>query len=278
MLNLLKSDFYKLFRMKSFYVCCIVSAVIAIITMVSTASLNNMYESVGGMVGSQIINLENVFYSILCPTGDWFILIIIGISVFVTVEYNAGTLKNIAARGFKRENIFLSKMIVCVVEAIMIALVFAVSCIISGIFMLGIPSNGFSDGFWGEIFAVYGVDILVLIGYTSFVTMIAYLIRTNGGTIAISLCMHYLIPVVIMMFNVTTLMSANNTDSDMEKLVSYSTNQYGDMAYYWIGTLGETVPESYRNGTIYIPILVALAYIVVTSVLGMFVFKKRDIK
>lgn len=278
MLNLLKSDFYKLFRMKSFYVCCIVAAAIATITILLQSSVNNMMEEVGAVMESQIVTLENVLYNILSPSGDWFILIIIAVSLFITIEYNAGTLKNIAARGFKRENIFLSKMIVCVVEAIILALIFAVVSIIAAIILLGIPSNGFSDNFWGEIFTVYGVDILILIGYTSFVAMIAYLIRTNGGTIAITLCVHYLVPTIIMMFNAAALMSTETGESSVEVMMSYSTNPYGDIAYYWIGTLSGTVIESCRNGTIYIPILAALAYIVVTSTLGMLIFKKRDIK
>lgn len=279
MRNLLKSDFYKLFRMKSFYVCCIVAAVISVVSMSLNAAVNSMTESFGDIdVSVQTTSFENILYNLISPDGDWFILAIIGVSLFVTIEYNSGTLKNIAARGFKRENIFFSKLIVCIVETFIITLCFALACVISGALMLGVPAGGFNDDFWKVFLTMCGVDILILIGYTCFIVMVAYLVRTNGGTIALSLCAHYLIPTVLVMFNATQLVSPESTSSDLEKLISYSTNPYGNVAYCWIGTLGGTVGESYHNGTIYIPILIAIAYIVVTSFLGMLTFKKRDIK
>jgi ABC-2 type transport system permease protein len=267
--------------MKSFYVCAIIAAAMAAISMFLDSQLNNMMQSMsdtmGDMMTSQMVTLKNILPTIISPTGDYFILVIIGVCLFITIEYNAGTLKNIAARGFKREYIFLSKIIVCIVEAFIITLCFAVSCVIFGLIFLGTPAGGFGDGYFTELFTIYGVDILILIGYVSFIAMIAYLIRTNGGTIAITLCAHYLVPVIITMFNVVTIMN-DTSDSDLEKMMSYTSNQYGQAAYYWIGTLGGAVSESYHNGTIYIPILVALAYIVVSCAIGMLVFKKRDIK
>ena len=282
MQNLLKSDFYKLFKMKSFYVCAIIAAVMAAISMFISSQVNNMMQSmtdtVGGMMmASQTVTLKNILPTMISPMSDYFIIVIIGVCLFITIEYNAGTLKNIAARGFKREYIFLSKIIVCIVEAFIITLCFAVSCVIFGLIFLGTPAGGFGDGYFTELFTIYGVDILILIGYVSFIAMIAYLIRTNGGTIAITLCAHYLVPIIISMFNVVTIIN-DTSGSDVDKIVSYTSNKYGQVAYYWIGTLGGTVSESYHKGTIYIPILVALAYIVVSCAIGMLVFKKRDIK
>lgn len=276
MSNLLKSDFYKLFKMKSFYVCCIISALLASVTMFLNFASNNMIEELmGDMMASQIMTLKNVLPSLISPTGDWFILVIIGVSLFITIEYNAGTLKNIVARGFKREYIFLSKLIVCVIETFIISLCYAVFGVIFGLILLGTPAGGFGDGYFLELLAIYGVDILIIIGYVALITMVAYLIRTNGGTISLTLCAHYLVPVVITMLNVTNIM---NDETDLETMVSYTTNPYGNAAYYWIGTLGGTVSESYHNGTIYIPILIALAYVAVSCFIGLLVFKKRDVK
>lgn len=280
MQNLLKSDFYKLFKMKSFYVCAIIAAVMAAISMFLDSQLNNMMQSMPDTIGmmiieSQTVTLKSILPTMISPLSDYFILIIIGVCLFITIEYNAGTLKNIAARGFKREYIFLSKLIVCIVEAFIITLCFAVSCVIFGLMFL--PIGNFGDGYFAELFTIYGVDVLILIGYVSLIAMITYLIRTNGGTIAITLCAHYLAPIIISMINAITIMN-DTSNSDLRKMVSYTNNQYGQIAYYWIGTLGGTVSESYHNGTIYIPILVALAYIVVSCAIGMLVFKKRDIK
>lgn len=44
MQNLLKSDFYKLFKMKSFYVCAIIAAAMAAISMFLDSQLNNMVQ------------------------------------------------------------------------------------------------------------------------------------------------------------------------------------------------------------------------------------------
>lgn len=84
MQNLLKSDFYKLFKMKSFYVCAIIAAVMAAISMFLDSQLNNMMQSMtdtvsSAMMSTQIITLKNILPTIISPTGDYFILVIIGV-------------------------------------------------------------------------------------------------------------------------------------------------------------------------------------------------------
>lgn len=294
MLNLLKSDFYKLLKMKSFYVCCIVAVAIAAVSIALLCAVNNMMDSMvssmtGGIEGEVVVaggmktNLKMILPALLSPSGsavfssDWFILVMIGVSLFVTTEYNAGTLKNIVARGFKREYIFLSKLIVCVVEALIIAFCFAVSSFILGLIFLEMPSGGISGSFLTELLVTYGIDILIIASYTSFIAMLAYLIRTTGGTIAATLCIHYLVPVVITMCNAANMVISESKEG-VEMMMSYQTNPFGNVAYCWIGTLGITVSESYKNGTIYIPILVALGFIALSCGIGLAVFKKRDVK
>ena len=64
MQNLLKSDFYKLFKMKSFYVCAIIAAAMAAISMFLDSQLNNMMQSMsdtmGVMMTSQMVTLKNI--------------------------------------------------------------------------------------------------------------------------------------------------------------------------------------------------------------------------
>lgn len=277
MINLIKSDLYKLFRMTSFYVCCIVAAGLAILQTGLSKSMVNMLNSEmdGSASAMGFDDIKNMLLSAINSDGNWVLLVIIAVALFVTIEYNAGTLKNIAARGCSRENIFFSKLIVSIVEALIICFLYAIIYIVT-CFMF-FDSSNLDGNFFAKLAAIYAVNILIAIASTSFIVMIAYLLRSKGGTIAISICLYLVvIPMVLQMVNIFSVI--NSDDSTMETAINTTTDPYGDCAYYWIGSLSTKVGSCYDDKTLYIPILIALAYLIVSVGIGLAVFKKRDIK
>ena len=115
MKNLLAIDFYKLFRTKSFYV---ISAILLALTVFSSAivcsgflrtyeeNLLNFGNTVG--LGSMLGIAWNIVFSNFSNIG---IFIAIMSILFTCSEFSFGTIKNIASKGYKRAEIYLSKFL-----------------------------------------------------------------------------------------------------------------------------------------------------------------------
>lgn len=267
--------------MKSFYVCCIISAALSLMVVGITKMSFNMIEDMfPGNSNTDIFkelgfpDSRDLLFSAFSST-DWMLLAIIAVALFITIEYNSGTLKNIAARGFSRESIFFSKFIVSIVEALIVCLIYVLVYVVSCFAFFEITS--FDSEFTIKLLVNYAVNILIAVAVISVIVMLAYLLRSKGSTIAISICLFLIVaPIVLQFINIFSTL--NSDDSSIDAALSTTTDPYGDLAYYWIGTLGTKVSTAYNDGTLYVPILIALAYIVVSTGIGLLVFKKRDIK
>lgn len=283
MIKLINSDFYKLFRMKSLYVCLIVAVGLALLQSgISRLTVNMLEEDMGtslvDMAG--IGDIKDMLLNAMNGDQNWVIISIIAVSLFVSIEYRAGTLKNIVAKGFSRESIFFSKLIVSIVEAVIICYAYII-VYVSACFIF-FDSSGLSADFYSELAVNYAVNTLITIASTSFIVMTAYLIRSTGGTIALSICLYMIvIPMALQMMNLFSILNSGD-DSDSQILAATTAmnenNGYGDAAYYWVGTLSATLSKCYADKTIYIPVLIALAYLALSVVIGLLSFKKRDIK
>ncbi len=282
MSKLIESDFYRLFKMKSFYVCLIVAAGLALLQSgISRLTVNMLEEEIGSLADAAGIgDIKNMLINAMNGDQNWVLIAIIAVSLFVTIEYSAGTFKNIVSKGFTRESIFFSKLIVSISEALIICYayvaVYAFTCFIF------FDSSALNAGFYSELAVNYAVNTLITIALAAFIVMTAFLIRSKGGTIALSICLYMIvIPMALQMMNLFSILFSED-ESDSQALAAITAinenNGYGVAAYYWIGTLSSTLRKCYAENTVYIPILIALAYLAVSVITGLLSFKRRDIK
>ena len=105
MLNLLRADFYKLLRRKSFYICGILAIAVACLSVVIenmsfTYKLHSM-----GMDFDSLPAMYRLYFSGISAfprtiaLGSIFITIIV--SMFISSEFSFGTMKNIISAGKK---------------------------------------------------------------------------------------------------------------------------------------------------------------------------------
>ena len=118
MSGLLKSDFYKLSKMKSFPICLLI---VVALTVGSVFIQDYSAQFLGeGIVYNGSNQLLSTF------AGDCKIFIAIVVSIFAASEFGFGTIKNTASRGFSRISIYFSKLIVSCFIALMIQLVYSI--------------------------------------------------------------------------------------------------------------------------------------------------------
>lgn len=254
MSGLLRSDFYKISKMKSFPICLLIALALAVGSIF-------MLDYTAQFVDMGTYNASNTMLSTFA--GDSKIFIAIVVSIFAASEFGFGTIKNVASRGFSRVGIYFSKLIGACVIALVIQLVYSVAYTGTATIMWGF--GDVSASFWPETLKIIGLEILLTLAYTSVFVMVSMLIRQSGAAIAINLCitMQFIYLFVQLaqaglhkLFNVEVALSDYLLSTNAASLVN-----------------GDVTSEMMTRS-----LLVGIIYFVVFTLLGLWSFQKRDIK
>lgn len=267
MANLLRADFYRLWKTKSYYVCAAVAAALAIFGAVMTqVSINIMkaavktepelQQSVDKMVENTKIG--GIGYMSTCMSDNLVpLLIAIVVSLFVCLYFSSGAIKN--THGFGRSEIYGSIFITCSVSALIMMAVYMLFSFAAASVLWGVGKVDTSTVL--DFLKILGTVSLLMIGCVSLFLMVAVLIRSNGGTIAINIGSFIVIPLLLNIINSLLIKS----DVILPK--------------YWIVNAGAYVAQLKPvNDDIIRSLIVAGCYIVATTAIGLFTFQKRDIK
>ena len=127
MRNILKFEFHKLFRQKSFYICSAIMVVFSVLGIMITKSLaENNPELITG-------NLSGLSALLSAITSANFVMISgIFIALFVCTDHDNQTIKNIYSRGFSKTKVYISKLIVCLCAVIVMFAITLGASYISG--------------------------------------------------------------------------------------------------------------------------------------------------
>lgn len=233
MLRLVKAEIYKLFKSRALKILCVVAVLMGLMFLGITRMVSSedfIRSSLKGMSTEQqdqyIETLRNasdgsssvisqgsgmgfhinskdifnptakeIFYGAF-GSGTMEIIMAVLIGAMVAGEYSSGTIKNILAYGKRREYYYISKLISCTVGfAIILGIIVSISTVGSCI-MFG----------WGEPFTaiealgilkVFLAALVVGIGITSVLILIATLVKSNGATIGIGIVGMAVLPTII---------------------------------------------------------------------------------
>lgn len=256
MINILKTDFYKAFRSVSFWVISVLNVLFVLFSSflmfsIYTTALDEPSDF------SEIIlqNFLPFFEFIPQFISQCTFLIGIFAVMFAVSEFSYGTIKNIASKGYRREFIYLSKLITALVVALInILLSFATSFITAKIMINNRLPEFFNidNTFWETV----GKLSLQLFAYLSIAIFLAMFFRSLGSSLAIFLAFVFL---------------ENSAASLINKLLNEVLKLKFTVDPYTIsGAFGDSA-QTIRG------IIVLLVYISVATVAGIYTFKQRDI-
>lgn len=265
MTNVIKSDLYKLFRTKSFYICGLIAAVLSAIGVLLTPNAIKLMYGIE-MTYSELKELGfNGLQVIRDGIGVISLLLTIMVSIFISSEFSFGTMKNIASKGISRTSIYLSKLTTIAFSTIAYMLLcggvaFAIGTILWG------PGE-FNKEVWQNLFRMLGLFLFAQIAFQSIFVMLGFLIRHTGGVVATNLAITLIFPQTII------------------KLIQFCVNQiFKDKAIfvddYWVGTYLTSfgTMEQIFKQTLETGIIVCFSYLVLSTVIGIINFNLRDIK
>jgi ABC-2 type transport system permease protein len=261
--NLLRSDFYRLFKSKSFYIC----TAIALLLISGNAflmewSYRMMAETQNVSVALTPLFTDGITYGLkMFSGGDVHLFMAIFIAIFITGEYTHGTMKNVVSKGFPKHQIYLSKIITMTAATfIMIFLMFlfgtASAAIVTGKF------GTFTGTYVSQILIMVAIELLLHVALTAVFVLVANTIRNNGGVIAINII--GVMSIAPLMYQAAELIFRNKI-----KFTQFGLRNNIALFYQSIAPAGEDVLRA---------ILVGLVFFAVTTAIGIFAFKKMDVK
>lgn len=217
--SLIRFEFDKLFRTKSFYICTVIAAGI----LVMGAVINRMFT--GAFLSAITESPYSAWYYAGCAPEDSNLTMIMGIfiALFVCEDNAQNTLKNMISRGASRGKICTAKYLVSLCAAVMMYL-FVVLC-------------GFAAGavLWkvGEPEAnprMILMQLLVFIGFHALYFAIAELIAKPGGAVTATI----LTPIIIIMVLVLC-------EALLQRLLD---DKAIELSAYWLSAFADTASFS----------------------------------
>lgn len=289
MFNLIKAETYKLTKTKSLYVCLIILLAVAILDVMSLKFLVNFInEDVSGdmttemqqgfvdsfeeedtiSVGinsSSAMGFEDMtkptayeYYYMSFGSGETVVIFIcIFASLFICSEYSNGTFKLTIAKGKGRLKTYLAKLTsISIVSSIYSILFILATVILSAIFFgWGVPMGG------EEILRmlIYLVTVVFAhIAFGSLLTMLAFVLRSTAASIALGICGAMIVSLISQILYLLT---------DI------------DFIQYWISNAISSISTMhFTTEAIIKSLLLSASYLVGSTALGMYAFKRRDLK
>lgn len=294
MRRLIKAEIYKLFKGKTFKILCAVAMILAAVVTYESCfmteesymntlgdiSIEEKLEKVEamkqrsqesplvqpGQLGINTGGSEDPFdvtpmevFHISFGVGVVEILISILVAFMFAKEYSQRTIKNTLAYGKKREAFYISKLI---------AIVVGISIIVAIMVLIPTVVTTFTKGWIGnfefshilEILRTYLGAMILYTAIASILMLVVVLVKSSGATIGISVAMFIFVPTFL--------------------AFSYGQYDWFDKLYeltIFYNTALVTAIKS-TSGDILKAVSVGLTTLLLSSLVGITIFKKQDIK
>lgn len=274
MINIIKASLYKLFKDKTFKVTLIIGICLAVF-------INLLYYLIFKTTNDKstvnIFSGETALANSLTPTGNFGLTVPINLVVFTIGEFTYGTIRNKIIAGHKKSSIYLA----LVVTGFVFTLILMVSyCLLSwaiGSILGGVHASG-----------VIGENILwvIVFGFTGYIFVMAFsvfigtLTRSIGGSLPIIIIFFVFLGLVPTFLNINNIIKGNlDITSDLGSHIAmwvdplFMISLYSNTAVNTLLSTNKITGEIIAAG-----IISPLAYAGLFTVLGTYIFSKRDVK
>lgn len=249
--KLLKFEFRKLTRSKSFYICLAISIVILLISGFSTRAFTKVVD------GTPLPQLVDFVQSAL-SNGSVILISGIFIALFICEDDSYGTIKNIYAKGYSRENVFFSKYIITLVGVLFIAVLNILIASLFGLIFFDRTDTA------SNLFVNILGQLVVLVAYHSIFVAISSWMKKSGGAIAINIIGTSVVSLVLGLIDVALKLK--------DKMGSFM------FTNYWVDTFFTTFKTSNASTSSIVTGFVGSAiYIAFAILLGLLASKKKEL-
>lgn len=175
MIKLLNAGFTRLRKSKLFWLLTIFSIGLALLMIYSGYSDMKKY--------GEITNIEQLMLNYSTMIG---IVIAIFTSLFLGVEYSDGAIRNKISVGYKRENIYLSNLIITIITSLFSYILFIIVVCIGGLPLFGKITISMST-----LLMLIGCIFVSIMAYSSIFTFIAMMISNKTITAIVTIMLAF---------------------------------------------------------------------------------------
>lgn len=256
MINLIKAELFKLKRNHTFWILMgVVPLVYALYLGADIWRIRDL-----GLYKIELEEYLTIQTIGLMQTILFFNLIISTLAgFFISTDYTTGVVKNQVLSGNKRSHIYLSKLIVFSLSAVITTVILPVVAIIIGTNIGGYNEIFISSTliYWLRSFGLY---TLIIMAYSSVVMLIATLTRESGKTIIITVVMTIILVTIEIVFV---------SRYEIVKMM------YENSIFYQIYQPFNLVITSNEIGK---SIFISLVTFIIMAYCGSMIFKSKEIK
>lgn len=219
MSRLLRFEFDKLLRRKSFYIITAIAAGFVVLGAVSVNLLISMKDSIENFDVSNLMNYSGWrFASEAISTSNFTILSGIFIALLVCSENDDGTIKNIYARGYGRTPVYIGTYISSLCGAVIMYFVSVMAGFIIGTVFWG-------TGDIGNSLTSIATQVVVVLAYHALFFMLSAVIGRNGFAIAATIVIPMVVSLLLSLIdNFAKAVSFNTSDYWIESILTKAIN------------------------------------------------------
>lgn len=270
----LSSDFFKLRKLKSVWIALIIMFCLILISYaaywigvqtIDSLDWSDIDEIDGLEAKAQMLDTlqklkDTLLFGSTSTASIEFLMAII-VCIYIGKDFSSGAVALSTARGTKRREMYFSKWIMCVCLFVAYS-IFAL--IVSGIFRTFDGESALATGEFAMLMRNFALQLLCGIATISIFVMIAFLARSSGSSIAITIGAYVLLNIVISI--IATIVTS--PDASEEWTYFFPLQQMNIACTYGKFTTAQTVAV----------IVMPIAYTALSTFIGYFTFEKRDIK
>lgn len=274
MSKLLSAGFIRLRKDKIFW--------IALIFMFGAGVFFHVMRYMDMQQSGYINNIDNGFFACALFIG---IVMAVFCSLFIGTEYSDGTIRNKVVIGQKRTSIYLSNLIICAIVSIVMCAAFLIAYLCVGIPLLGFFEMGI------KLVLLFTLAVFVLsIAFASIFTLISMLNHNKAITAVVCILLAFLLlfagaQLYKMLNEPETNMGLITTENGQEYQEIPNPNYLEDGKREVVQFLYDFVPGGQAlqcvsleaNNIVVLPVY-SLIIIILTTGIGMFFFRKKELK
>lgn len=281
MLNLIRSDIFKLRKAKYFWILLFINILLAVGTV---CLLDFTYKLAGDSIEAQLsqeqaalddagmnVSVEGIptghdqlsasSQMLTFFAGNTTLLMAVLISLFVGSEFNNGTVKIIASRNYSRLKIYLSKLFVGILASVLFTLVFVLAATMTATALWGF--GDVSGSYASQLLLKGALELLLGASYVSLFVMFSFLIRQSGGSLAANICFLEFTSLVVTLG---------------EMLIHHFLGRTVTLSDYLPDMCMTALTQNPDRNTLLRAALVGVCFLLVPTLVGAANFRKRDIK
>ncbi|MCH4891363.1 hypothetical protein EZV73_27580 [Acidaminobacter sp. JC074] len=247
-----KSELYKLKKSKAFWVSILIVVLFAFGLAFAFSENASDVDATTEQLSMTAVDLMDFSYGIPALS----IVAAIFTSIFVSSEFQYGTMKNYISKGASRTSVFIVKLLVSYLAVTIIFIALNTTLYVLGSILIGYSTIAIMD-----LMSMLFVTWLLFMAYTTLFVAVGFSARNSASVISINICIVVLVPVLL-------------------TVISFLLSSYGVTvtSLSLEGTINAVMSVPLETNILFTGCITAASYVILSVSGGLFHFKKVDVK